>query len=339
MSIPTSTNKTRPVLFSGMQPTGRGLMLGNYIGAMKNWVKLQETHQCIYCVVDLHAVTLRQEPERLRNTSYELLASYIACGIDPKKSLIFMQSHVPEHAELGWILTCHTNMGELNRMTQFKDKSAKEKSIPSGLFTYPSLMAADILVHQGELVPVGSDQKQHIELARDLAIRMNHAYGDLFKVPEPFIPPVGARIMSLQDPAAKMSKSTEDNMATVFLLDDDDTILKKFKRAVTDSLNKISYTDEQPGLKNLIDIQAVLSGKSAAEITTSFEGKGYGHLKQATADVVIATLAPIRQEIQRLLGDKTYLNSVLKDSSQRASERARPTLNKTYQALGFITKS
>ena len=322
-----------------MQPTGNGLMLGNFIGAMKNWVKLQQTHECIYCVVDLHAITVKQEAEKLRKTSYEVLASYIACGIDPKKSLIFMQSHVPEHAELGWVLTCHTYMGELNRMTQFKDKSAKEKSIPSGLFTYPSLMAADILVHQAELVPVGNDQKQHIELARDLAIRMNHAYGPLFKVPEPFIPPVGARIMSLQDPNAKMSKSTEDSMATVFLLDDDDTILKKFKRAVTDSLNTINYSDEQPGLKNLIDIQAALSGKTQAEITAGFEGKGYGHLKQATADMVIAHLSPIRQEIHRLLNDKSYLHSVLKDSSHRASERARPTLNKTYEALGFIVKT
>ena len=332
------TSNSRPVLFSGMQPTGNGLMLGNFIGAMKNWVKLQDTHECIYCVVDLHAITVKQEAEKLRNTSYEVLASYIACGIDPKKSLIFMQSHVPEHAELSWVLTCHTYMGELNRMTQFKDKSAKEKSIPTGLFTYPSLMAADILVHQAELVPVGNDQKQHIELARDLAIRMNSAYGPLFKVPEPFIPPVGARIMSLQDPNAKMSKSTEDSLATVFLLDDEDTILKKFKRAVTDSLNTINYSDEQPGLKNLIDIQAALSGKSQAEITAGFEGKGYGHLKQATADMVIAHFSPIRKEIQRLLNDKSYLHTVLKDSSHRASERARPTLNKTYEALGFVVK-
>jgi tryptophanyl-tRNA synthetase len=267
------TTSARPVLFSGMQPTGHGLMLGNFIGAMKNWVRLQDTHQCIYCVVDLHAITIKQEPEKLRNTSYELLASYIACGIDPKKSSIFMQSQVPEHAELAWILTCHTYMGELNRMTQFKDKSVKEKSIPSGLFTYPSLMAADILLHQADLVPVGSDQKQHIELARDLANRMNHFYGELFKVPEPYIPPVGARIMSLQDPAAKMSKSTEDAMATVFLTDTEDVILKKFKRAVTDSLNKINYSDEQPGLKNLIDIQSALSGKPQVEITASYEGK------------------------------------------------------------------
>lgn len=327
---------TRPVLFSGMQPTGRSLTLGNFIGAMKNWLKLQETHECIYCVVDLHGITVRQDPATFRTSSYEVLASYLASGIDPKKSLIFMQSHVPEHAELGWVLTCHTYMGELNRMTQFKDKSAKEKSIPTGLFTYPTLMAADILVHQAELVPVGNDQKQHIELARDLAIRMNNTYGTLFKVPEPFIPPVGGRVMSLQDPTSKMSKSDENDSATVFLLDDEDTIVKKFKRAVTDSVNKINYSDDQPGLKNLIDIQAVLSGKTPQEITASFDGKGYGHLKQATADMVIANFSPIRKEILRLLDDKTYLHAVLKDSAERASRRARPTLQKTYEALGFI---
>lgn len=286
----------------------------------------------------MHGITVRQDPKTFRTSSYEVLASYLASGIDPKKSLIFMQSHVPEHAELGWVLTCHTYMGELNRMTQFKDKSAKEKSIPTGLFTYPSLMAADILVHQAELVPVGNDQKQHIELARDLAIRMNNTYGTLFKVPEPYIPPVGGRVMSLQDPEAKMSKSDENDMATVFLLDDEATILKKFKRAVTDSVNKINYADDQPGLKNLIDVQAALSGKTPLEITASFDGKGYGHLKQETADMVIAAFSPIRKEILRLLDDKTYLHSVMKDSAERASERARPTIAKTYEALGFIAK-
>ena len=331
---------SRPVLFSGMQPTGQGLMLGNYLGALKNWVHLQKDHDCIFCVVNLHAVTMKQEPKVLRETSYRVLASYMAAGIDPAQSLIFWQSHVPEHAELGWLLTCHTYMGELSRMTQFKDKSGKasaneEKSVPVGLFTYPSLMAADILLYQTTLVPVGSDQKQHMELARDLAQRMNNTYGPLFKVPEIFIPPLGARIMSLADPLAKMSKSSDDPMATVFMMDSDELILKKFKRAVTDSLNSISYSDEQPGVKNLITIQSAISGQSPAQVLSSLEGKQYGALKQQTADMVIELLGPMRSEVGRLMADTSYLDEILRESAGRAGVRARATLDKVKIAMGL----
>ena len=257
-----SSSAKKPVLFSGMQPTGEGLTLGNYLGALKNWVELQKTYDCIYCVVNLHAITVRQDPKILREATYRTLATYIACGVDPQQSLLFKQSQVPEHTELSWILECHTYMGELARMTQFKDKSGKQESIATGLYTYPSLMAADILLYQTHLVPVGNDQKQHLELSRDLAIRMNNTYGELFKVPEVFIPTVGARIMSLTDPSAKMSKSAEDAGATIFVLDDEAVILKKFKRAVTDSVNQINLSDEQPGVKNLITIQASISGQT-----------------------------------------------------------------------------
>jgi tryptophanyl-tRNA synthetase len=329
----------RKTLFSAAQPTGGGIMLGNYLGAVKNWVELQSQYQCLFSAVDMHSITLRQEPKLLRELSYTMVASYIACGIDPKKSLVFVQSHVPQHAELGWILTCYTNMGELNRMTQFKDKSAKSDHIPTGLFVYPSLMAADILLYQTHVVPVGSDQKQHLELARDLAQRMNKLYGPLFQVPEVFIPAQGARVMSLQDPTKKMSKSDEDASATVFLMDSDDVIMKKMKRAVTDSLNEIKLSDDQPGIKNLLSIQAAISGRSPQELTDSLVGKQYGYLKMQTADMIIALFRPMREEVQKLLADKNELDKILHESAHKAQIIADETLRKVCDALGFIPRS
>ncbi len=325
-------------LFSAAQPTGGGIMLGNYLGAVKNWVSLQNQYHCLFSVVDLHSITMRQEPVQLKELSYKMAASYIACGIDPKKSPVFIQSHVPQHAELAWILTCFSNMGELNRMTQFKDKSAKSDHIPTGLFVYPALMAADILLYQSNLIPVGSDQKQHIELARDLAQRMNKLYGPLFQIPEIYTGSVGARIMSLQDPAKKMSKSDEDLSATIFLTDSDDVIMKKLKRAVTDSVNEINLNDEQPGIKNLLSIQAAISGKSPQEIAESLAGKQYGFFKMQTADMIIALFAPIRAEVERLYSEKTELDRILKDSAEKAKILAAKTLTLVHNALGFINR-
>lgn len=334
---------SKPTLFSGVQPTGGGIMLGNYMGAIRNWVKLQEAYDCLFCVVDLHAVTLRQEPARLRELSYRNAASYIACGIDPETSLVFMQSHVPAHAELAWLLTCNTWMGELSRMTQFKDKGAKGENVGTGLFTYPSLMAADILLYQTKLVPVGHDQKQHLELARDLAIRMNNTFGDkkakepLLTVPEVFIAPVGARIMSLSDPTKKMSKSTDDPAGTIFLTDSNAEIEKKFKRAVTDSINRIAYTDEQPGVKNLLTIQSVITGETPEQCATALDGQGYAKLKGRTAELVIETFSPIREKVDQLMADKTYLDGILKRSADAAAERAFITLKRLRDAMGFVT--
>jgi tryptophanyl-tRNA synthetase len=270
-------------------------MLGNYLGAMKNWVALQEKYDCLYCLVDLHAITLRQDPAELRERTYAGPALYLACGLDPARNILFAQSHVPAHSELGWILACHSYMGELSRMTQFKDKSAKQKNIPTGLFVYPTLMAADILLYQANLVPVGQDQKQHLELTRDLAIRMNNLYGELFKVPEIYTPPVGAKIMSLTEPTAKMSKSDSDPNATIFMEDSDDVITKKIKRAVTDSGTTIEYSDEKPGVRNLLTIQAAITGKKPEDIVAAYAGKQYGHLKVETAEIVVECVRPIRE--------------------------------------------
>ncbi len=332
-----STNQLK-TLFSAAQPTGGGIMLGNYLGAIKNWVQLQNQYQCLFSVVDLHSITMRQEPTKLRELSYKMAASYIACGIDPKKSLVFVQSHIPQHAELAWILACFSNMGELNRMTQFKDKSAKSDHIPTGLFVYPALMAADILLYQSHLIPVGSDQKQHIELARDLAHRMNKLYGPLFQTPEIYTGTIGARIMSLQDPAKKMSKSDEDPAATIFLTDSDDAIVKKLKRAITDSKNEIGLSDDQPGLKNLLIIQAAISGKAPQEIADSLAGKQYGFFKMQTADMIISLFAPIRAEVERLYSEKTELDRILKESARKAKELAEKTLTQVHEALGFIKR-
>ncbi|MEW6055222.1 MAG: tryptophan--tRNA ligase [Bdellovibrionota bacterium] len=325
----------RQIILSGVQPSG-GLMLGNYLGALKNWVQLQKNYDCLFCVVDMHAITIRRDPEVLRSLSYEAAAIYLASGIDPQKNLVFIQSHVPEHAELGWILSCQSYMGELSRMTQFKDKSAKQKNIGVGLFSYPALMAADILLYQANLVPVGQDQKQHLELTRDLAMRMNNAYGELFVVPEVFIPPVGAKIMSLTDPTAKMSKSDPDPNAVVYISDDDSTILKKLKRAVTDSGSEIAYTDEKPGIKNLIAIQSAITGKAAEQIVEGYRGKQYGHLKVETAELVVECIKPIREKYQQLLKDKGELDRMFKRSAEQARARAQVTLRKVQEAIGFV---
>ena len=332
-------NKDKQVIFSGIQPSG-SLHLGNYLGAIKNWVSLADEYNCYYCIVDMHSITVRQEPSELRKRALLQLAQYVACGLDPKENTLFIQSHVQEHAELGWVLNCYTMFGELSRMTQFKDKSAKHaENINGGLFTYPTLMAADILLYQTDKVPVGEDQKQHVELSRDIAIRFNNLYGETFKVPEPFIPKVGARIMGLSDPKSKMSKS--DPQGCVFLMDPPDEIARKFKRAVTDSdsENCVRYApDEKPGVANLMNIYSSVTGMSFAEIENEFAGKGYGVFKPAVGDAVIEMLRPIREEAERILADKAYLQSIYTEGAQKASYTARKTLRKVYKKLGFVEK-
>lgn len=329
----------KPVMLSAVQPSNN-LTLGTYLGALRNWVELQHQYECIFFAVDMHAITVRQDPKELRRWTYEAIATYIACGIDPEQSTLFVQSHVPAHAELAWALTCFTYMGELNRMTQFKDKSAKQgQNIPAGLYTYPVLMASDILLYQTNKVPVGEDQKQHVELTRDIAGRLNNLFGDdLFTMPEPYIPPIGARIMSLQDPTAKMSKSDSDLNATIFLNDSDDVIRKKLKRAVTDSGSEITLDDAKPGIKNLIMIQAAITGKKPDEIVASYAGKMYGHLKVETGDIVAAAVGPIRDRVREILTDPGYLDGILKRGAERARERAEPTLRKVYERVGFIPR-
>lgn len=328
-----------------MQPTGGGLMLGNYLGALKNWVTLQNEgkHESIFCIVDMHAITMAHDPKEVLEKSYILAALYLASGIDPDKSLIFIQSHNPAHAELSWILGCHTWMGELSRMTQYKDKSSKLKNIGVGLFYYPILMAADILLYQANLVPVGADQKQHIELARDIAIRMNGNYtkdsSPLFVVPEPYIPKAGARIMSLQEPTAKMSKSDQNPNATVFLMESDDTILKKIKRAVTDSGTEITYSDDKPGIQNLINIQNAITGESIDALISKYSGKQYGHLKVDTAEMVVNCIKPVREKALSYLKDKSELNKILRKSAERAIASSEKTLSRAKELVGFIPHS
>ncbi|MGK0366998.1 MAG: tryptophanyl-tRNA synthetase [Thermoproteota archaeon] len=328
---------TKQVLLSAAKPTN-ALTLGNYIGALSNWVKLQDDYECFFSAVDLHSITVRQNPEELKEHTLFLLASYIACGIDPDKSTIFVQSHVPQHAELGWLLGCNTYMGELNRMTQFKDKSGKEgKNIPAGLFNYPFLMAADILLYDTAVVPVGEDQKQHIELCRDIVVRMNHYYGkEIFKLPTPYIPKIGARIMDLQEPTRKMGKSDSSENGAIYLRDTDKQIEKKIKRAVTDSGTVVTYSNENPGVKNLIDIQASLIGKEIDSIVSSYEGKMYGHLKADTAQIVIDTLAPIREKTNELLSDKGELMRILRSGAVKAREKAAVKLSQVYETIGFL---
>ncbi len=327
----------RKVMLSAVQPS-KGLTLGNYLGAIKNWVQLQKDYECVFFAVDLHTITVRQDPKELREQTYSAIAIYLAAGIDPDNAILFAQSHVPEHAELAWVLNCFCYMGEMGRMTQYKDKSAKQgESIPVGIFTYPILMASDILLYRTNLVPVGEDQKQHVEITRDIALRMNGVYGDdLFQVPQVFIPPVGARIMSLQDPKAKMSKSDSDANASVFLSDSDDVIRKKLKKAVTDSGNEITDDDSKPGIKNLLSIQSALTGRPVAELVQSYAGKQYGHLKVDTAEIVAEKIAPIRDQAARYLADKTYLNELLRRGAERASQKARKTLDLVYDRMGFI---
>ena len=336
MDNDTAVKKT---LLSGIQPSGN-LHLGNYLGAVKNWAALPDEFKCFYFMADLHTLTVRQNPAELRRRSTTQLAQYIACGLDPEKNVLFLQSHVHEHAELGWILNCYTMFGELSRMTQFKDKCAKNAdNINGGLFTYPSLMAADILLYQADYVPVGEDQKQHCELTRDIANRFNNLYGETFKVPEPYIPKVGARIMSLGNPTSKMSKS--DPTGCVFLMDSPEEIARKFKRAITDSDTErcVRYDPEnKPGVANLMNIYASVTGKSFDEIESEFAGKGYGVFKPAVGDAVIETLRPIREEAERILADKAYLKQVYTDGAMKASSVARKTLRKVYKRVGLVEK-
>ncbi len=325
----------KKVLFSGMQATGN-LTLGNYLGALKNWVTLSDEYECFYSVVDMHSITIRQDPSTLRQRARKLLTIYIAAGLDPKANCLYYQSHVSGHAELAWILSCFTYMGELNRMTQFKDKAAKHgDNINAGLFTYPVLMAADILLYQADVVPVGVDQKQHLELTRDIAERFNNLYGDVFTVPEPYIGKVGAKIMSLQDPAKKMSKSDENPNGSIYLLDDPDTILRKCKRAVTDSEGTILYRDEQPGIKNLIDIYSACTGKTPEDVVREFDGRGYGDFKMAVGEAVVSVLKPLQEEVARLEKDKAYVDLAIKENAQRASYHAMKTLRKVQKKVGF----
>ena len=323
-------------VLSGVQPSGN-LTIGNYLGAIKNFSAFAGEYKPFYCVVDLHAITVRQVPAELRRRTYETLALYIASGLDPEKNVLFVQSHVPAHAELGWILDCYTMFGELSRMTQFKDKSAKHAdNINAGLFTYPTLMAADILLYQADLVPIGADQKQHLELARNIADRFNQVYGETFTVPEPYIPAAGMKIMSLQEPTLKMSKSDPNPNAVVRILDPRDEILRKFKRAVTDSGAEVRFSPDKPGVSNLMTIYSCFSGKSFAEIEAEFAGKGYGDFKLAVGEVTADALLPVQNEFNRLMGDKTYLEAVMKSGAEQASYYARKTLSKVRRKIGFV---
>ncbi|MBP3476575.1 MAG: tryptophan--tRNA ligase [Lachnospiraceae bacterium] len=325
----------KKVLFSGMQATGN-LTLGNYLGALKNWVTLCDEYQCFYSVVDLHSITVRQDPSELRKRARNLLTLYIAAGLDPEKNCLYYQSHVSGHAELSWILNCFTYMGELNRMTQFKDKAAKHAdNINAGLFTYPVLMAADILLYQSDVVPVGKDQLQHLEITRDIAQRFNGIYGDVFTIPEPYIGKSGAKIMSLQDPSKKMSKSDENPNASIYLMDDPDTIIRKFKRAVTDSEACVRYTENQPGIMNLIDIYCACTGKTPAETEKEFEGKGYGDFKLAVGEAVVGVLKPLQERYEDLSKNKDYIDKIIKENGEKANYYALKTLRKVQKKVGF----
>ena len=325
----------KKTLFSGMQATGN-LTIGNYFGALKNWLTLNEEYNCFYCVVDEHSITVRQDPAELRRRARALLTLYIAAGLDPEKNCIYYQSHVSAHAELSWILSCFTYMGELQRMTQFKDKSAKHAdNINAGLFTYPVLMAADILLFQTDVVPVGIDQMQHLELTRDIAQRFNAIYGDVFTIPEGYLGKVGAKIMSLQDPLHKMSKSDENPNASVYLMDDPDTVIRKFKRAVTDSGNEVRYSEDKPGVSNLIDIYRAATGKTVEEVEREFDGKGYGDFKLAVGESVVSVLKPLQERFASLSADKAYIDNVIKTNAERANYAAQKTLRKVQKKVGF----
>ncbi|WP_028236268.1 tryptophan--tRNA ligase [Pseudobutyrivibrio sp. MD2005] len=331
--------KERKVLYSGMQATGK-LTIGNYIGALKNWVNLHEDYDCFFGVMDLHSLTVRQNPTEFKQNARRIYTQYVAAGLDPKKNCIYFQSHVSAHAELGWILDCFTYMGELNRMTQFKDKSAKHAdNINAGLFTYPALMAADILLYQSDLVPIGSDQKQHLEICRDVAERFNNIYGDVFTIPEGYFPKAGARIMSLAEPTKKMSKSDENVNATIYLVDDRDTIIRKFKKAVTDSDAEVRYdVANKPGVSNLMEIYGVVTDKSMDEVAKEFEGKGYGDFKLAVGEAVADMLAPFHERCAELEKDKTFINECIKENAEKASYFANKTLRKVHKKLGLTER-
>ncbi|AEE21687.1 MAG: tryptophan--tRNA ligase [Alteromonadaceae bacterium] len=330
---------SKPIVLSGCQPSGQ-LTIGNYIGALRQWVDMQDDNECLYMLVDMHAITVRQEPKALHNACLDGLALYVACGIDPSKSTIFMQSHVPQHSQLAWIMNCYTQMGELNRMTQFKDKSAKNvTNINSGLYTYPALMAADILLYQAKQVPVGEDQKQHLELTRDVATRFNNIYGDVFTIPDPYIPEVGARVMSLQDPLKKMSKSDDNQNNFVGLLEDPKKISKKIKRAVTDSDEQARIyfdTAEKPGVSNLLSLLSCATGTSIADLVPAYEDKMYGHLKTDVADAVVAMLEPIQAKFTELRQDQAELDRIMAVGAEKAQMRAQQTIDKVYEAIGFV---
>jgi len=332
---------SKPIVFSGAQPSGE-LTIGNYMGALRQWVQMQDDYHCIYCIVDLHAITVRQDPVALRKATLDTLALYLACGIDPQKSTIFVQSHVPEHTQLSWILNCYTYFGELSRMTQFKDKSARyEENINAGLFDYPVLMAADILLYQTTQVPVGDDQKQHLELSRDVASRFNALYGDIFTVPEPIIPKSGARVMSLLEPTKKMSKSDDNRNNVIGLLEDPKSVVKKIKRAMTDGDEPpvVRYdVKEKPGVSNLLDILSGVTGKTMAELEAEFAGQMYGHLKGAVADAVSAMLGELQERYHRYRDDEAFLEQVMRDGAAKARAQAQGTLKKVYEAIGFVAQ-
>lgn len=329
-------SENKKTIFSGIQPTGV-FTLGNYLGAVRNWVKLQEEYNCIYSIVNMHAITVRQDPAALRKQTLDAFALMLACGVDPQKSLTFIQSHVSAHPELNWVLSCYTQFGELSRMTQFKDKSAKHSdNINVGLFTYPDLMAADILLYKTDLVPVGVDQKQHLELTRDIAVRFNNLYGDVFTVPEPYIPKIGAKIMSLADPTKKMSKSDDNPNGFVSILDAPEVIVKKFKRAVTDSEMQVCYKEGKDGINNLMSIYSAVTGDSFETIERDFSGKGYGDFKLAVGEAVAEHLRPVRENFARLSADKAYLKECYQKGAQTAGRIAYRTLSKVYHKVGFV---
>tara|TARA_R110000868_G_scaffold53389_3_gene167667 strand:+ start:2011 stop:3015 length:1005 start_codon:yes stop_codon:yes gene_type:complete len=332
---------TKPIVLSGCQPSGQ-LTIGNYMGALRQWVDMQDDNDCLYMLVDLHAITVRQDPKALHQACLDGLALYVACGIDPAKSTIFMQSHVPEHAQLAWIMNCYTQMGELNRMTQFKDKSAKNISnINAGLYSYPALMAADILLYQANKVPVGEDQKQHLELTRDIATRFNNVHGDIFTVPDPYIPEFGARVMSLQEPTKKMSKSDENPNNFVGLLENPKTISKKIKRAMTDSDEQARIyfdTAEKPGVSNLLSLLSCATNQTVESLVPQYSDKMYGHLKTDVADAVVALLEPIQQRYAQLREDRSELDKIMRAGAERARSKAAATLSRVYDAVGFVAR-
>ncbi len=328
----------KKIIFSGIQPSGQ-ITLGNYLGAVRNWVQLQEDYNCIYSIVNMHAITVRQDPAQLKQRTLEAYALILACGVDPEKSIAFIQSHVKEHAEANWVLSCYTQFGELNRMTQFKDKSAKNPdNINAGLFTYPVLMAGDILLYQTDLVPVGIDQKQHLELARDVAIRFNGQHGNTFVVPDGYIPKMGAKIMSLQDPAKKMSKSDPNPKGCVYILDPPETIIKKFKSAVTDSEAQVAYREGKDGINNLMTIYSCVTGKSYEQIESEFAGKGYGDFKTAVGEAVVAELEPVQKRYNEFMKDKAYLKEKWTQGADLAQRVSQRTLDKVMKKVGFVLK-